>query len=694
MNILVTRPEPGASRTLAALADAGLAGVSAPLFEVVMTGVSRPTGKFAALIVTSANGAAGLDPGSSDLAADIPVFAVGDRTAEAVRLAGFTHVMSASGDNRALAKLVAASIAPKYRLLLASGEDHKDALPAALTRAGYEIALWTRYKAMSLGEFPVLAQAGLRDGEITSVLHYSRRAAETFVTLAISAGLAGTIANLTHYVLSDDVAEPLATAGCTDIRVAASPAEEQLLALLVPLPDGKTPDRALPASAEGSIGRAKAALATPEQITEPMATPPDSASNERTAGGPPANQASSRTVPRSRKTASGPVAVPFAATTDVVVPVQARNDREQEVSAPDALSGSERTEPAAHVPAPPPDQAGMSRPVTIHKGVGWVGLAALALFSGLIGAAAIVFFAPVLNQAGVRLPNSPTLAAVDARLTKLEGMLPPASTGAAADLALQAGISALAAQAADLRRKVEAMDSRMTELAARPAHAAAPGAASPALAELQQQIEQSGKLAREASAAAQALAPRLADMERNARAATTPGLAATGAARLMMADRIARALSDGRPFAQEAAALAAMGTAPEPLRALTSGAQAGVPTLGALRAALVPVREQAVSSPPADASWSDRLMGLLDSVVRVRSTGAGQGQSPLAIIGRIDQSLQRGDVGAAVTLFGQLPEPARRAGTGWLEAATRRASADTALKTITDDAVRAMSGAQ
>ncbi len=692
MSILVTRPEPGASRTLAALAASGLAGLSAPLFDVVMTGAPRPTGKFAALIVTSANGAAGLSPALADLAADIPVFAVGDRTAEAMRLAGFTQVASASGDNQALAKLVAASVAPRYRLLLASGEDHKDALPAALTRAGYEIALWTRYKAVSLDELPALARDGLQDGRITSVLHYSRRAAETFTALAVSAGLAGTLASLTHYVMSEDVAEPLAAAGCADIRIAAAPVEEQLLALLAPKPDDGVPDQALPVTAPEGNGPAVAILASTEQVTEPMATPPDSAS-----GGHPESQPSLRTAPRSRKAASGPVVVPPVPATHAGITPEAlgrttdtipdgRSPEPQATFAPEPV---ERTAPAQAAPGD------MSGPSTLQKGVGWAGLAALSLVSGLAGAAAIIFFAPVLNTVGIRLPNSPTLAAVDTRLSRLEGTRPAAATATTADPALHASISAAAAQAAELRGQVEAMNARISELASRPVRAPAQAPVqAPALAELQQQVDQSGKIAREALAAAQAVVPRLADMERNARASNTPGLAATGSARLIMADRIGRALSDGRPFAQEAAALAALGTAPEPLRALTAASQAGVPTFPALRAALSPVRQLAVSSPPADASWSDKLLGLMGSFVRVRSTGAEQSQSPLAIIGRIDQSLQNGDAGAAVTLFGQLPEPARRAGAGWLEAATRRASADTALKTITDDAVRAMSGAQ
>ena len=126
MSTLVTRPEPGASRTLAALTAMGKPALAAPLFEIVLTAQPRPSGRFAALLVTSQNGAAGLSPASSGLAADLPVFAVGDRTAQALRDAGFTDVTSASGDQKALTRLVLARLSTRYRVLLATGEDHKD----------------------------------------------------------------------------------------------------------------------------------------------------------------------------------------------------------------------------------------------------------------------------------------------------------------------------------------------------------------------------------------------------------------------------------------------------------------------------------------------------------------------------------------------------------------------------------------
>ncbi len=709
MSILVTRPEPGASRTLAVLAQHGLIGIPAPLFDIAMTDAPRPTGKFAALIVTSANGAAGLAPAFADLAADIPVFAVGDRTADAMVEAGFTQVSSASGDSKALAKLVSASVAPRYRLLLVTGEDHKDALPAALTAAGYEAATWTRYKAVALAELPESIKARLRDGGITSALHYSRRAAETFVALAGSAGLAGEIAKLAHHALSDDVAQPLAAAGCSNIRIASAPTEERLLATL--LGDGREGD-ASPAPAPPASGSAE----TPSPDTHSQENPsPDSPNLETGGAGQAANPTVIRSVPRSRRTRPGAVLAPAPSAASAPEPSSLQPVREDSTAAAgDAdAKDADRKDHESHDPIPKDPEPvriestpSTPRPVAeaaelpnrrgsrSGSGIGWAGLTGLALAGGLAGAAAVIFFAPVLNSFGVRLPNSPTLASVDARLSQLEGARTHSSGPAAADPALRADIDAAAALAAQLRQQAEAADRRIAELAARPAPSQAAGPAPEAMARLQQQAERSGSLAEEASAAAKALAARLPELERSARAASAPSLAATGAARLIMADRIAQALAEGRPFAQEAAALAAMNTPPEPLSLLTAASQAGVPTTESLRAALAAVRRQAVSSPAADASWTDRLVAMLDSVIRIRVNDPGQRQSPLAIVNRIDLSLQQGDVVAAVELFGQLPEPTRRAGADWLEAATRRASADTALKTITDDAIRAISGAQ
>ena len=84
--VLVTRPEPGLSETMRALAGMGLAPVAAPLLSVRTRHPVLPR-RVQAILLTSGQAAAplaGLAPGLRAL----PVLAVGDATAARARAAG------------------------------------------------------------------------------------------------------------------------------------------------------------------------------------------------------------------------------------------------------------------------------------------------------------------------------------------------------------------------------------------------------------------------------------------------------------------------------------------------------------------------------------------------------------------------------------------------------------------------------
>ena len=104
--VWITRAQPGADRTAERLRALGLAPVVRPLLAVQPLSPDLPDlADFAALAFTSINGVgafARLHAGR-----DLPVFAVGDATAQAARQAGFADVRSASGDLTDLARLLA-----------------------------------------------------------------------------------------------------------------------------------------------------------------------------------------------------------------------------------------------------------------------------------------------------------------------------------------------------------------------------------------------------------------------------------------------------------------------------------------------------------------------------------------------------------------------------------------------------------
>ncbi len=233
VRLLLTRPQSDAARTANALRALGHEPIVAPLFEIeILSHADLSAGPWAAFLLTSANALWGLAGQTHrDVVRHVPVFAVGDRTAQAVRDAGFTAVTSAAGTVNDLADLVAAHLNPPARLLYLTGEDRSGDLAGTLRARGFVVDMVVVYRAVVAATLPAQAAAALTRG-IDGVLHYSRRSAETYVSAARGAGLLASALKPTHFCLSAEVAEPLAHAGATDIRIAPRPAEADLIGLI------------------------------------------------------------------------------------------------------------------------------------------------------------------------------------------------------------------------------------------------------------------------------------------------------------------------------------------------------------------------------------------------------------------------------------------------------------------------------
>jgi uroporphyrinogen-III synthase len=121
--LLVLRPEPGASATVDKARRRGLEAIAAPLFEVEAVAWEAPDpARFDALLLTSANAVRHGGEGLKALLG-LPVYAVGDATADAAREAGFA--IAAAGD--AGAQELLAAIGSDLRLLHLCGADRLDA---------------------------------------------------------------------------------------------------------------------------------------------------------------------------------------------------------------------------------------------------------------------------------------------------------------------------------------------------------------------------------------------------------------------------------------------------------------------------------------------------------------------------------------------------------------------------------------
>ena len=166
----------------------------------------------AALAFTSRNGVAAF--AALTEARALPVFTVGDATAEAARAAGFAEIHSAAGALGDLARLLA-SAAPGVVLV-----------PGALEPAGDLPALLAgRVEVRPLPVYEAVATGSPAPPAFDAVLVHSPRAGRALAAL-------GPFAGQVCAAISDAAAAPLAGASGLELRVASHPDEAALLQAL------------------------------------------------------------------------------------------------------------------------------------------------------------------------------------------------------------------------------------------------------------------------------------------------------------------------------------------------------------------------------------------------------------------------------------------------------------------------------
>jgi uroporphyrinogen-III synthase len=234
MRLLVTRPEPDAERTAAALRQRGHAVIVAPLLRIEpVDNAEIGPGPFTAILVTSANAAPAIARHTRfvQLRA-LPVFAVGGRSAEAMRAVGFADVTPANGDVGDLAALAVARVRRGASLLHLAGADRAGDLAGALSGRGIALRSIVVYRAVAAASLPPAVVAAMTDG-LQGVLHFSRRSAEAYMNASRAGGLEEhALKQPVHFCISAQVAEPLQQAGAAEIRVASEPTEAAMIALI------------------------------------------------------------------------------------------------------------------------------------------------------------------------------------------------------------------------------------------------------------------------------------------------------------------------------------------------------------------------------------------------------------------------------------------------------------------------------
>lgn len=232
--MLVTRPEPGASRTGRRLASGGFSPLLMPLsrIEAVAQDANSVTQLPDAVVATSANALLHLSAPLAARLSGLPLFAVGDKTGQAARQAGFASVVEGDGDAAELAQRVASRYPAGARLVYLCGRVRLPDFEAAMEGAGIDVHPIETYDTPSLVPESEMIVALLGGLPVDAVMLYSRNAALTFSAIAARAELGGLFEGAWFLCLSGKIAAALPATGAVRHRVAAEPNEDAMFALL------------------------------------------------------------------------------------------------------------------------------------------------------------------------------------------------------------------------------------------------------------------------------------------------------------------------------------------------------------------------------------------------------------------------------------------------------------------------------
>lgn len=225
--VLITRAEPGATRSCAALDARGFEAINAATATLKAHEITLDLKGVNLIAVTSPFGATCLADATPER--HLPVIAVGDVTASRLREAGFARVNSASGDARDLLAMICER-APEGEVLHVRGVDQTGDLSAELNAKGVRARSEILYAAEPVPALSEDVWAALSDG--APVLIHSTKGAERFAALADAAQQLDVLQASAVIAISAAAAEPLRRLGVQDITLATQPDETALFAAL------------------------------------------------------------------------------------------------------------------------------------------------------------------------------------------------------------------------------------------------------------------------------------------------------------------------------------------------------------------------------------------------------------------------------------------------------------------------------
>lgn len=232
--VLVTRPQPAAARTAVQLVDMGHKPVLLPLTRTVALEFSLPEGRFDALTVTSANAFRHIDAHRLQSLTALPLFAVGEGTAQAAREAGYSDVIEGGGDAVRLARTMGEALPENARVLYLAGRVRQPVFEERIAASRIAMSVCNVYDIEPVHYEADTLDHILGDAPFDAVLFYSAVAARRFaeITRGIEARIG---ADARFLCISARVAHTLPPHWRSRALVADHPDEPELFRLFAEL---------------------------------------------------------------------------------------------------------------------------------------------------------------------------------------------------------------------------------------------------------------------------------------------------------------------------------------------------------------------------------------------------------------------------------------------------------------------------
>ncbi len=197
----------------------------------------------------------------------------------------------------------------------------------------------------------------------------------------------------------------------------------------------------------------------------------------------------------------------------------------------------------------------------------------------------------------------------------------------------------------------------------------------------------------DASAQLTEMQTKLAELQKNAGSST----GASNVAQAIAAAGLKAAIDRGGAFANELETFATVAPASPELEQLKNLAASGVPSKADLTTEFGAAADSMIAATQVvdpNAGLMERLTNSAKSLVRSRPVGVIEGDTPEAVVARMEVAVNKGDLDAALTEAGKLPDAARAAGIDYINKLTARRDTDALVSKALTSALTAAGAAK